>query len=249
MTMPNPPENHYIESRYTVNSSLEILLLLLSIKQHKLLVNLSIPGSGTFIITSILAVNENSRTVIFDCAQNETLNRRFSQIDSADFSVNLDGVYINFATGKIDLCDFESRPALKIELPRSVVRLQRREYFRITMPIVHPVYCLIRPPADAEDKPVITNVMDLGCGGISLSETSGRLDAEIGMVFPDCEIQLPETEIIATTLEVRNSAQTRLRNGTTKTRFGCRFVDLPKPMAKLLQQYITQYEREWRNRL
>ena len=242
------PDGDNPQKRYVVHSHKEILFLLRAIQQRNLLVNLAIPGSGNFIITSILALNEIDNTLIFDCAQNDALNRRLTSVNSADFMANLEGVHISFATGKIETCEFENRPALRTAVPGLLTRLQRRENFRIMMPIVHPVTCIVPPAPDTDEKPVTANVMDLGCGGVSITETGGRLSAEIGNLMADCRLLLPEVGTVITTLEVRNATQIRLRNGTTKTRLGCRFVDLPNAMAILLQRYIMHLERERRSR-
>jgi flagellar brake protein len=245
----NPnPDSDEPQKRYAVHSHKEILFLLRAIQQRNLLVNLAIPDSGNFIITSVLALNEIGNTLIFDCAQNDALNRRLTSGNSADFTANLEGVQISFSTGKIESCEFENRPALRTAVPGLLTRLQRREYFRIMMPVVHPVTCFVPPAPDTGEKPVTANVMDLGCGGVSITETGGRLNTEIGNRMADCRLLLPEVGTVITTLEVCNATQIRLRNGTTKTRLGCRFVDLPNVMANLLQRYIMHLERERRSR-
>ena len=242
------PDSDDPQKRYAIHSPKEILFLLRAIQQRNLLVNLAVPDGGHFIITSILALDEISNTLTFDGAQNDALNRRLTSGNGADFTANLEGVHISFSTGKIESCEFEYHPALRTAVPGLVTRLQRRENFRIMMPVVHPVTCIIPPAPDTGDKPVTAHVMDLGCGGMSITETGGRLSTEIGNLMADCRLLLPEAGTIITTLEVRNATQIRLRNGTTKTRLGCRFVDLPNAMANLLQRYIMHLERERRSR-
>ncbi len=242
------PDENTTASSFAVNSRVEILFLLRELEQHDVLINLRIQRSSTSIITSILEVNEVSNTLIFDCAQDEALNRRLTAGDGADISACLEGVNIAFVTGRIEMCEFDDRPALRASIPKTLIRLQRREYFRIALPIVKPVVCTIPPAPESGAAPLTTHVMDMGCGGVSIIEEAGKASLSVGQVLPECRIVLPEVGTVTTTLEVRNIAQIPLRNGTSKTRYGCRFVNLPGAMSNLLQRYIMKLERERRNR-
>jgi c-di-GMP-binding flagellar brake protein YcgR len=171
------------------------------------------------------------------------------QIVVTSVLAQLDGVSISFATGPVALCTYEKLPALRIAIPKSLVRLQRREHFRVAMPIANPVRCIV-PSLSADNRePITTHIVDIGCGGVALAETSGRLGTETGRILPDCRLLLPENVTLVTSLEVRNSAQIRLHNGAFQTRLGCKFVNLPNDMAATLQRFVMDIERARRNSL
>ncbi|HEX7970627.1 MAG TPA: flagellar brake protein [Thiobacillus sp.] len=234
-------------ARYTIHSRTEILFLLRTIQKRKLLVNLDLPGSRQIVVTSVIAVNESRNTVILDSARGDALNHELMTGKGAEFITQLDGVSISFATGAVALCDYEKLPALRIALPKSLVRLQRREHFRVPMPIANPVRCIV--PLVEQDDPITAHIVDIGCGGVAIAETGGRLGTETGRILPDCRLLLPETVTITTSLEVRNSAQIRLQNGAFQTRLGCKFVALPNDMAAKLQRFVMNIERARRNSL
>jgi c-di-GMP-binding flagellar brake protein YcgR len=165
----------------------------------------------------------------------------------AEFITQLDGVSISFATGPVTLCEYEKLPALRMALPKSLVRLQRREHFRVPMPIAHPVKCMVPSQSEDDDEPITTHIVDIGCGGVALTDTTGRLGIETGRMLPGCRLLLPETDVVFTTLEVRNSAQIRLANGAFQTRLGCKFIDLPNDMAAKLQRFVMAIEHARRN--
>jgi len=236
-------------ARFTVHSRTEILFLLRAIQKRKLLVNLDLPGSRQIIVTSILAVNEVRNTVILDSARGDALNQELMSGNgkSAEFIAQLDGVSISFDTGPVSLCTYEQLPALRIALPKSLVRLQRREHFRVPMPIANPIKC-IAPSISADDpEPITTHIVDIGCGGVAITDTSGRIGNESGLILKNCTLLLPDSNTITTSLEVRNSAQIRRQNGTFQTRLGCKFVDLPNDMAARLQRFIMDIERARRD--
>lgn len=236
-------------ARCTLTSRTEILFQLRAIQKRKLLVNLDIQGSREIVVTSVLAVNEANNSVILDCARGDALNQNLLSGKGAEFVTQLDGVSITFMTGPVTLCTYDKLPALKIALPKSMIRLQRREDFRVPMPIANPVKCIVPAVSDGQPDPVTTHIVDISCGGVALADTSGRLATETGTILENCRLLLPEQDAVFTTLEVRNSAQVRRPNGSFQTRVGCRFVDLPAEAANRLQRFVTEIERARRNSL
>ncbi|MDZ7594520.1 MAG: flagellar brake protein [Thiobacillus sp.] len=253
--MPSSPQHDFsaadhddLLARFTLHSRAEILFQLRAIQKRKLLVNLDLLGSRQIIVTSVLMVNEVKNTLILDSARGDALNQELMSGKGAEFVAQLDGVSISFATGPVAWCTYEGMPALRIALPTSLVRLQRREHFRVPMPIANPVKCIV-PSTDGDADPITTHLVDIGCGGVAIAETGGRLGPETGRILPDCKLLLPESDTIITSLEVRNSAQIRLHNGTFQTRLGCQFVDLPHDMAAKLQRFVMDIERARRDSL
>jgi len=254
--MPSSPQHNFssaehdnLMARYTLHSRAEILFQLRAIQKRKLLVNLDLMGSRQIIVTSVLAVNEVKNTLILDSARGDALNQELMSGKGAEFVAQLDGVSISFATGLVTWCTYENLPALRIALPNSLIRLQRREHFRVPMPIANPVKCIVPSAADGDTDPITAHLVDISCGGVALAETGGRLGTETGRTLPDCRLLLPESDTITTSLEVRNSAQIRLPNGAFQTRLGCQFIDLPNDMAARLQRFVMDIERARRNSL
>lgn len=236
-------------ARYTLHSRTEILFQLRAVQKRKVLVNLDLRGSRQIVVTSILAVNEANDTVILDSARGDALNHDLLSGKGAEFITQVDGVSISFSTGPVTLCEYEKLPALRIALPRSLVRLQRREHFRVPLPIANPVKCIVPPPSDHDDEPVTTHLVDISCGGVALIDPSGRMGTETGRMLANCRLLLPDTDVVFATLEVRNSAQIRLANGAFQTRLGCKFIDLPNEMQAVLQRFVTHVERARRDAL
>ncbi|MHB8759146.1 MAG: flagellar brake protein, partial [Thiobacillus sp.] len=211
-------------ARYTLHSKAEILFQLRALQKRKVLVNLDLRGSRQIVVTSVLAVNEADNSVILDSARGDALNHELLAGKGAEFVAQLDGVSISFGVGAVSLCEYEKLPALRIPVPASLVRLQRREHFRVPLPIANPVRCLVPPPSDDSREPITTHLVDIGCGGVALTDINAGLGTETGRLLPGCRLLLPDTDAIVTTLEICNSAQIRLQNGAFQTRLGCKFV-------------------------
>ncbi|OZA22163.1 MAG: flagellar brake protein, partial [Hydrogenophilales bacterium 17-61-9] len=134
--MPSSPQHNFssaghdeLLARYTLHSRADILFQLRAIQKRKLLVNLDLLNSRQIVVTSVLAVNETRNTLILDSARGDALNQELMSGKGAEFVAQLDGVSISFATGPVAGCKYEGAPALRIALPTSLVRLQRREHF------------------------------------------------------------------------------------------------------------------------
>ncbi len=246
---PTHPDRDKALAPYAVHSRAEILFLLRAIQKRKLLVNLDLPRSRQIVVTSVLAVDEARNLLILDSARGDAINQELMSGTGAEFITQLDGVSISFSSGPVAACVYENLPALRITLPPSLIRLQRREHFRVPMPIANPVRCLVPSLADANAEPIATCIVDISCGGVAIAENSGRLGCDTGRTLPDCRLLLPDAVTVVTSLEVRNAAQIRLQNGVTQTRLGCRFLDLPNDMATRLQRFVMDIERTRRNSL
>lgn len=232
-----------------MNTNAEILFLLSAIQKRNLLVNLDIPGSRQIVVTSIIAVNKSDNTLILDSARGDALNHELMSGKGAEFITQLDGVSITFSTGPVSLCEHEKMPALRMPIPQSLIRLQRREHFRVPLPITRPIKCIVPSTSEDDPEPITAHIMDIGCGGVAIVESGGRLDTKPGKILPACRLLLPDANVVITSLEVRNSAQIRLLNGTFQTRLGCKFIDLPNDMAAMLQRFVMNIERVRRDSL
>lgn len=236
-------------ARYGIHTRKEIVFHLRAVQQRKLLVNLDLPNSRQIIVTSVLAVDEAHNALILDSARGDALNRELLSGPGADFVTQLEGVTISFFTGPVTFTEYEKLPALRIALPKALIRLQRREHFRVPMPIAHPVKCLVPPQSEDDVEPITTHLVDLSCGGVALADIGGRVSADPGRRLADCRIVLPDVAPVVATLEIRNSAQIRLHNGAFQTRLGCQFINLPNEMAAPLQRFVMEIERARRANL
>jgi c-di-GMP-binding flagellar brake protein YcgR len=154
-----------------------------------------------------------------------------------------DRIRIQFTlTGLREVIDDE-RPAFAAALPDALLRLQRREYYRLTMPLTQPIKCRI-PISGGEHHYVETNLIDISGGGLAVMAPPEGVDFTAGMEFPNCRVDLPEVGTVVTTLQVRSVFDMTLRNGSIAKRAGCQFVNLPGPMLTLIQRYIIRVERE-----
>ncbi|GGX49263.1 hypothetical protein GCM10010946_29910 [Undibacterium squillarum] len=236
-------------SPFQVESRREIISLLKGLQNSNQLISMLINGGSEVFITSILEVDEQNDTVIIDSAPDNMANERIAQSDRVSFEGLLDKIGIQFAAGKITRVSFENRPALQFSIPGSLIRLQRREYYRINTPLSTPIKVSI--PADIDGRIVVLHLtlVDISCGGIAILDEKKVLDCTVGKTYEHCHLDLPSTGPITVTLQIRNSQELVLLNGKTNRRIGCQFINLSNSVLSGVQRYIMKLERERNSRL
>lgn len=234
---------------FEVESRREIIALLRSIGEKNQLIRMLIHGESDVCVTSILEVDAERNTVILDRSVNADQNRRMVAAASISFETTLDKIRILFSSELVEECLHEGSKALKIAIPDTLIRLQRREYYRMNTPVSNPVRVSIPLPATLGGVETLFPLADISCGGIAMMDNKLMLGETIGKNYPGCRIDLPDVGIVTATLQIRNSLDMTLLNNKLNRRLGCQFIDLPRSMLAHVQRYITRLERERNARL
>lgn len=241
-------DNNAYWDRYAIRGWREVLFYLNGIRSQKLLVQVFLVDGQESIISSLLDIDDVNGQLILDGISNHPFNRKAVPGASIRIETSLENIRIMFDTRVSELALYQGRPAIRARLPNTLVRLQRREHFRISLPIVKPVPCVIPASAAGNPDPINTVVLDISLGGVAISENAGILDPRAGVTLAQCEIALPEVGLLTVDLRVHSVAQVLIRTGHKKKRVGCSFVELPNPLASTLQRFIMNLERERRGR-
>lgn len=234
------------DSDLWVRSKKEIVTILLNIMRRHTLVSLYFAEGREFVLTSVLDVDTVTGAVLFEYGTDEGANQRAVQGNKIVFVTREEGVKIQFVASKLEKAAFDGSRAFRIKLPDALLRVQRREHYRLKTPIVNPVKCMLPVPAElayAKAELHLT-LHDISIGGVSLVGYPLDLKLMPGMVFSGCRLDIPAVGSIWATLIVSNVFDVTLKNGNRSKRVGCRFVDLPSGDQMKIQRYITSVERE-----
>ncbi|MES2324437.1 MAG: flagellar brake protein [Pseudomonadota bacterium] len=229
---------------YEVESRREIIALLRQIGEKNQLIRMLIHGEADVCVTSILDVDPDSNALILDCSINKEQNLRILAAKRVSFETTLDKIRILFGAVQVEAIQFQNGPALKVAIPETMIRLQRREYYRMATPVSNPVRVMIPMPAELGGGTNVFPLADISCGGIAILDNKLLLGNTIGNNYEDCRIDLPDVGPVTTTLQIRNSLDMTLLNSKTNRRLGCKFVDISRGNLANVQRYITKLERE-----
>jgi len=201
-------------------------------------------GSEMFL-TLLLAVNEEQGQLIFDWGGSEETNLKLLKSQRNFFICAPHGVRNQFITGAVRQTAYQGRRAFVTNLPDRYLRLQRREYFRLVLPLTRRPLCSL---PQGEAKPLQLSIIDISIGGIAMESPSDTPPFEIGQRIPESLIEFKDGHTLQVELEVRNISPLQ-RGNKVVGRVGCQFVELSHHDEHVLQRFITDVQREERARL
>ncbi len=247
--MPKPATIEMLEAsdeKYVIDSALEIAFVLRQIRDRNALVT-AYPGrDGGFFVTTILDVNSDGGFVL-DCAPSAPLNARAADGNKIAFVTMHERVQVHFSCAHAVATMHDGRPALRCPPPHRLIRLQRRDSYRLTTPVLNPLKCVIRLNRDGPPQCVALRVLDISCGGIAMGFAPEGLTIDPGEHYP-CTIELPGTGPLHATIMLRSAVETTLANGVHTRRAGCQFIEVSEKALGLVQRYILQQQRTRRTK-
>lgn len=261
MTHPAPPTDAQIPAiparaeleldqqgfaQYLLYSRSEIRFVLRSVMQKKCMLTVYFDGGRSFFLTTLLAISDDGNWLYFDFASDPEIGRRALSAHRLMFTTMLERVKVQFSLDGLQQVSAGNRPAFAGGLPETLLRLQRREHFRLSTPVINPVKCVMEFPADegGSSKHEL-NVLDISGGGVGLAVPDAVAPRfVVGTVFYKCRVELPEEGRVVTNLCVRNAFTVTNKAGHQYQRAGCEYIDLPGTALTLVQRYITRVERE-----
>ncbi len=238
---------------YEVKSRREVVALLHQIGEKHQLVRMLVRGEADVCVTTLLAVDPVTHTMVLDRSIERMQNERILEAGTLRCDTSLDKIRILFTAANLRPTLFEGKAALCADIPASLIRLQRRQFYRMETPVSNPVRAILplplEPAAETGAASAAFPLHDISCGGIAIFDSTFQLDNTIGVRFPNCRIELPEIDPVTVALEVRYSQDLTLLNNKSKRRIGLQFADISRGDAASVQRYITRLERERNARL
>lgn len=228
-----------IEERFYVTGRTAIPFTLAGYAEHKESFSVQFAGGSEHFLTILLAVQPENGCLIIDCSGSPEINRRFPESQRNVFLARPGGIHVQFTSGQAREITFQGARAFAVPLPKFIVRLQRREFFRIETPLAHPLQFRARLP---DGQLMTLPAYDLSVASIGLSAGSDNGLAP-AVLLPNCRFALPaEAHDVFVQAVVRHVTVFERRAGMTQWRIGLQFVDLPRADERRIQRYIAQVE-------
>lgn len=233
-----------IEERFHVTGRTAIQFTLAGYAREHESFSLHFNAGQEMFLTTLLAVQPDKERLIFDCSGSAETNRRFLNSQHSQFVGHPNGIPVQFSCGPAIELTFEGSKAFAVGLPQRLVRLQRREYFRIETPRLKPLMFFGRLPGGELLK---LPSHDISVSGIGLNAESLPESLAIEQVLDNCHFQLPgEPQELFLSATVRRIMQRETRTGTRFWQIGLQFNHLSTGDENRIQRYIDRIERERR---
>jgi len=230
------------DNPYWVHSSVEILYTLNELRKTRISLGCESGQSGEVFTTEILAADAKDGLVIDVPPLQSQLDRALKS-GTVTLRTATAGIKIEFELDTLSTTQWQGGSALRAPLPKRILKIQRRNFFRVAIPKSRPLACVIAQPGG---KTFAYTVLDIGLGGAALfcKETDPAL--EEGKTYEKCRIALPEMGTLELRLQVRHVAIISVENRPSSRRYGCEFADLKGPQEALIQRFVLQLERDRR---
>jgi c-di-GMP-binding flagellar brake protein YcgR len=230
------------QSEFHIQSKKEIQSILRGILKTGALVALYYDSGNDFVLTTLLGVDEQN--LWLDLSPRETDNRRILSSRQIIFVSSHLRAKVQFIAHHINGDLFNNQKSFRIPVPESLLHLQRREYFRLLVPVKKPLICIIPSKPSVEPINNCPTIMDISVGGVALECQENDTEFQPGKIYPNCQIKLPNIGTLTATILVKNIFKITMHNGEVKKRAGCEFLHLNGSMTILLQRYLTQLQSE-----
>lgn len=255
-TNPFPePEAPELE-RCMVYARVEIIAILRHVLEQGALITVYYDRHTGLAVTALLSVNPEFEEVIFDAPSNQQAARRLLAADDLVFVVFIDQIKVQLRAHKAEAILHEGKPAFRVRLPRELLRLQRRDFFRVKTPLSKPAVCLV--PYCAEDDPATDHapaasrsttyerlaLLDISLGGMAVMTYPAKFALLPGKTIQGCYLDLPGIGQVTVALKVKHTDQ--VPRDKDARRIGCEFVELAPQARVMLQRYVNKLDAEQR---
>lgn len=232
------------ESPFLLHARMDIVSVLRDVARSRSLVTVHFGSGQEALLTPLLGVDPAAGELIFDCSGSEPMNQSVLKAGKLVYYGLQDRIRIRFNTGPARLMQWQNRNAFAAGLPDSLLRLQRRELYRVPAPVTRPIRCVIPVEEKERTRQVETRLQDISQGGVAIVAQPGELQVETGTRFPNCRIVLPDAGNAVVTLEIVHIKTETLLNDKAVLRLGCRFVHPSMAALSLVQKQMMKLERE-----
>jgi c-di-GMP-binding flagellar brake protein YcgR len=234
------------EEPYLVHNFKEIIQILSDLSKRKTMIKASFNHGEDEYLTTIIDIDEKNHAVYLDVGLDEAFNNKLLQSSHVVF-LRDDGVKIKWVSEQVSVVSKTDGKAIRISLPIQLVRMQRRDFFRVPTPILNAVPCRIPVPNDVDsdaEKTLELTLVDVSLGGVGVIATDPLHPALVeGASFDSCKISFPDVGMANLTLQVKNIMPVPVKSGSIKYRIGLQYIEPSRGNEGLIHKYTFNLER------
>lgn len=230
--------NDEIEDKFFLLGQREILGALNELAHRREPVTVYFNDGKDFIVTMILSARSDG--LVFDIGGDARSNKLLEQARTCVFLALPEGIRVQFSGTDPQRFKWGDQDAFWVPIPKRIIRMQRREYFRNQLPIVDPL--MVKLYDDKGQMTAEWPIYDLSVGGLSVQLNSPP-DLKLQERVAKMLIVLGAKNIVHCEGVVRHiTPMDRVKAG--KHRVGISFQKLPHNMDVAIQKHINQLEYE-----
>lgn len=229
-------------SDFAIHNLKEIVFILDDLVKQRTGINLH-TSDGLNVLTTVLEVNAQEDYVLLDISQDVAMNKQVLNSKNLSFSTQT-GVRVRWRSTQVQLVSLPDGDAFSIDVPEVIERIQRREYFRLSVPQGSRGLTCKFP--DGEDAVYEVPIVDMSVGGIGVSirGTPHAMFSQ-GAILEGCSIEFPVVGPVPVNFRVCGIRSTgTTRSGEQMYHVGMEFVKLSRGAGNVVQRFMIQLEGE-----
>ncbi len=203
-------------------------------------------SDGASYQTLILEIDRKNKRLIVDCAADTKMNNLLLKAEFVHFFGEFQGVKFSFFIQNMAECTFENEAAFLLQLPKQLDWMQRRQTYRINIPLAHTgTLCQIQPSEMGVISPNYLNLhlVDLSVKGfLMINKGQQFLKAfKLGNSLHGL-LYLHNGQHGAIKFTVQYIKENTLRSKEIVQHIGCHFVGLDPYLERWIQFYVQSIQ-------
>lgn len=233
------PENE----EFLVHSRASVVALLRQLMRQAEPILTVFNDGQTTLTTTILHVDSDKGIVVMEYGQDPELNRQLLASRDILFDIKQNSIILQFTAPLVRQARLKGESVFVIALPDMVLRLQRREYFRLDTSSAN-MSCTLT----ANGATYVYTIDDISVGGLGLEDNSRAMEFVPFQVFANAQVNIDGMGPMSMKLQVRNNLDTTNLDGKPIKRIGMAFMELTPEQENRLQRYINRQQMEEQRR-
>ncbi len=202
---------------------------------------ISLHFADNTMLSTVVDVLADRNLLVLDYGGDEKLNQKLLKNNRAVVKTDYDGITAQFSIEDIRKARLQGKPSFACPLPESMLWVQRREFYRVKIPLSENVVCeLIHGDEHRKEYPVL----DISTGGIALFDKDNELELEPGNEFHNCKLTLGEHGTGLVNLEIRNRIPVNPAEPAEGSRSGCAFLNMTGDFEITVQKFINMVDMQ-----
>jgi len=239
------------DSEYFIKDPKQVFNSLNQLLKQKALISAHFGDNNESFITTILNLDRKKNLIKLDYGPKEYLNKQLLSSSNIEFRTEFQGIKVAFSGQKISKTLSNGQQILVMPIPASIFWMQRRQFYRIKVPLSHSSICKIIFNSENEEtrQTVKFKLVDISISGIAILNEQQQLSNEFipTSSFEHCELRLDNSSAINVSLTVKDKRNLLPEKPNKGQRIGCAFNHITPACESNIQRYMQEIERELRN--
>lgn len=233
------------DSPYTTSNPQQIIKYLLTLMSNKCLIAVHPGNEAEAFLTVILELDQQNKRGFFDLGPDTEFNQRIVNSAFVLFTAEFHGISVAFKSANIKITSYKNNAVFEFPLPESMTWRERREYYRVRLPLSQVGECVILHKDQTSSR---FNLYDISISGFAiLLEMPGQETMPFWMPgnhFQQAHLSLPGANPIEVAFSICEIVAFNPEKVHKQAKVGCKLTKISSAGESTIQRYMQKIELE-----